>query len=497
MKHFFDLARFQLILICFACLLLVISCSGQTSSSKQNTGAINSYGNEGLLIVSTTIQELTNSSDIVVIGQITPTGNIINMARNVSDINQSSQTIFGAGKVYQVSVESYVKGQGTSSILIVQPESLMTNLTTLTPNAYERGKTAYNAIIPKINTRYLLFLRGLRGFPTQQYYVGVSHPWRFDLSDPSKVIPEDTWKDAVNVFPPQPLATILPQIHTISANLSVSVIRTNVTLPSGQGVEYEITCSNTGPDTATGVFVGIEFPYGLTFDHSSGGNFNRVIPVAGDWNIGSLASGQSMTLVITTRLNTGTVGTVNFTAYTSGTSSDPNRTNNKVVDSFTIPTNLKLQYYPDPDARGNIWESIGPDFNIVNTNSTAIPLTELKIRYYFTRDGSMQPLIFNCWYTDLPGGCSTVKGIVVNLGDPVNGSGADSFLEVSFTSGSVPANGQTYEILVDIHKQDWSNFIQSNDYSFRSSGEVFTDWNKITLYRNGVLMWGTPPAGAP
>jgi len=295
------------------------------------------FDSPGLTIVSRSIQEITNQAELVLIGQLTPTPDTVNMARDVRDINREDQNLFVAGKVYQVNVERYIKGQVPNVIYFVQPESMMSRLTTTIPNAYERGKGVYRAIIPKANTRYLLFLHRLEGFPNQQYYTG-GHPSRFDLSDPNHVVPEDAFVGAVGDFSPKPLATFLPLIRTISADLSVSVARTNVTLPSGPGVEYEITCANAGPDTATGVFVGIEFPNGLTFDHSSGGNFNAIAPFGGDWLIGDLPLGQPITLVITTRLTGGAGSTITFTAYTWGTSADTNRANNKVVNSFIVPS---------------------------------------------------------------------------------------------------------------------------------------------------------------
>jgi len=42
-------------------------------------------------------------------------------------------------------------------------------------------------------------------------------------------------------------------------------------------------------------------------------------------------------------------------------------------------------------------------------------------------------------------------------------------------------------------KSDWSNYNETGDYSFDPTKISFTDWNHVTLYRNGVLVWGTEP----
>jgi WD40 repeat protein len=164
----------------------------------------------------------------------------------------------------------------------------------------------------------------------------------------------------------------------------------------------------------------------------------------------------------------------------------------QTTDVPTIGSNLKVQYYPDPTARGATVDAIIPDFNIVNTGSTAVPLSELKIRYYFTRDSAPQTIIFNCDFTELPGGCGSITGQVVTLSTPV--TGADSYIEIGFTSGTLAANSQTQDILVDVVKFDMSDFTQTNDYSFDDRDPSFTDWTKVTLYRNGTLVWGTPPS---
>lgn len=47
------------------------------------------------------------------------------------------------------------------------------------------------------------------------------------------------------------------------------------------------------------------------------------------------------------------------------------------------------------------------------------------------------------------------------------------------------------EIQARCAKADWSNYTETGDYSFDPTKIVFADWNHVTLYRNGVLVWGT------
>jgi len=46
---------------------------------------------------------------------------------------------------------------------------------------------------------------------------------------------------------------------------------------------------------------------------------------------------------------------------------------------------------------------------------------------------------------------------------------------------------------VRINKNDWTNYNEANDYSYDPTKTSFADWNRVTLYRNGQLVWGVEP----
>ncbi|MNI95704.1 Xyloglucanase precursor [compost metagenome] len=71
---------------------------------------------------------------------------------------------------------------------------------------------------------------------------------------------------------------------------------------------------------------------------------------------------------------------------------------------------------------------------------------------------------------------------------------ADTYLEVGFTSaaGTLVA-GQSVEIQLRIVKDDWSNYTQSDDYSFLSAATAYTDQTLLPAYLSGSLAWGLEP----
>lgn len=147
---------------------------------------------------------------------------------------------------------------------------------------------------------------------------------------------------------------------------------------------------------------------------------------------------------------------------------------------------LVVQYRAgDTNAADN---QIKPQFNIKNNGTTAVDLSTLKIRYYFTKDGSQD---LNAWIDWAQPGASNIEKTF----GTVSGTDADTYIELSFTAaaGTLAPGGQSGDIQLRISKTDWSNFDESNDYSYDPAKTAYADWDHITLYQNDTLVWGVEP----
>jgi len=129
---------------------------------------------------------------------------------------------------------------------------------------------------------------------------------------------------------------------------------------------------------------------------------------------------------------------------------------------------------------------------VANGGSVAAPLSAITIRYWFSNETPTDPLQFACDYAQV--NCSNITSKFVVLTTPV--AKANTYLELGFTAGAgaIAPNTNTGEIQTRIHHAAYSNFQTTQSYSFISDPSfVYKPSTTVTVYINGVLVWGQEP----
>jgi hypothetical protein len=157
--------------------------------------------------------------------------------------------------------------------------------------------------------------------------------------------------------------------------------------------------------------------------------------------------------------------------------SEPTCANCPLVAQYMSPT------------RSATTQQIQPYFEIVNNGTSAQDLSQLTLRYWYTADGSTSQT-FACDYALVD--CGVVHATFVTMTAPT--ATADHYMEVSFSGGSVMAGSSSGAIQTRFYDTNYAvTFSQTNDYSFNAGDTAYTQWNQVTLYRNGMLVWGVEP----
>ncbi|WP_145407498.1 X2-like carbohydrate binding domain-containing protein [Paenibacillus xylanexedens] len=161
-----------------------------------------------------------------------------------------------------------------------------------------------------------------------------------------------------------------------------------------------------------------------------------------------------------------------------------------VVDStVTVPPTGDLTIQAFNGNTSSSTNGISSKFKLINSGNSAIQLSDVKLRYYYTIDGEEAQTFWSDWASV---GSANVTSQFVKLATPV--AGADHYLEVGFTSAAGTLNtGQSAEIQARFSKNNWSNYNQSNDYSFKASGTQFANHEQVTGYVGDELVWGIEP----
>lgn len=160
-----------------------------------------------------------------------------------------------------------------------------------------------------------------------------------------------------------------------------------------------------------------------------------------------------------------------------------------VVDTTSpiITGDLVIQSYNGSTSLST--NGISPKFKVINNGDTDINLSDIKLRYYYTIN-SEQSQNFWCDWASI--GSGNVESRFVKMVDPVDG--ADYYLEITFkASAGALSPGQSAEVQARFSKVDWSNYIQTDDYSFQSTASQYGSFDEVTGYLNNLLVWGVEP----
>ncbi|MFC8130759.1 cellulose binding domain-containing protein [Streptomyces sp. NPDC057302] len=152
---------------------------------------------------------------------------------------------------------------------------------------------------------------------------------------------------------------------------------------------------------------------------------------------------------------------------------------------------LVVQYRTS--ASGATADQSEPWLKVRNTGSSAVRLSDVKVRYYFKADAASSSYRFACsWAVK---GCSNITGTFGTLAHPT--ATADRYLEIAFTSGagSLAPGADTGDMQLRFHQTNWQQVRQSDDYSFGQERSTYGDWPRVTAHQGGETTWGKAPEG--
>ena len=195
----------------------------------------------------------------------------------------------------------------------------------------------------------------------------------------------------------------------------------------------------------------------------------------------------------TTPVPTNTFTNTNTPIVPTATPTTPVPTNTVIVPTSTPTTGTStiVLNYKSGD-NNNSTNSPHPQIRVINNGTTAVNLNTVEARYWLNYDstaGTMQAWVD---WAGLISGVSVTNNVSVTMVSTTKG-GQTHYMSVKFTGNIVLNPGQYIEVQARVNKSDWSQMLQSNDWSYLNTS-TWTDWNKVTAYVNGSLVYGTEPS---
>nr|WP_294928035.1 cellulose binding domain-containing protein [uncultured Flavobacterium sp.] len=153
-----------------------------------------------------------------------------------------------------------------------------------------------------------------------------------------------------------------------------------------------------------------------------------------------------------------------------------------------LPLDFKI-LYKNGDNGSTSNGYVKPHLQIENNDAISVAYSELSIRYWFTAENYAG---INTWIDYAQLGNNKISLNYVSLPEPHEG--ALGYIEYRFdeSSGNLMPGVDSGSIQSKLSNSDWSNFDETDDYSYQSN-PGYVENEQITLYRNGLLVWGTEP----
>jgi endoglucanase len=162
----------------------------------------------------------------------------------------------------------------------------------------------------------------------------------------------------------------------------------------------------------------------------------------------------------------------------------------QATPSSSASGSLQLFYQTGNPGSTTTVNQIMPQLKLSNTGQSSVNLSDVTIRYWYTNSHG-QAQEYHCDYAAID--CNNISGTFGTVQPPR--TKADSYLEISIASGvpDLAPGTDSGEIKIRFNKTDWSNYDESQDYSYSGSTTTYTLSTHITVYYKGTLIWGTEP----
>jgi fibronectin type 3 domain-containing protein len=197
---------------------------------------------------------------------------------------------------------------------------------------------------------------------------------------------------------------------------------------------------------------------------------------------------ESVAVIVGSSIHITGIGTTLITGFQAGDTTY-NAAPHVAQLLTVVPLNLNILYQNGDNGQMSN-TLIKPYIKVVNQDSVAIPYSELTARYWFTAENYAG---INTWIDYALLGASKVKMKYIPLAQPQDG--AYGYVEYSFvaTAGILKAGANSGAIQSRLANVDWAILNETDDYSYKASTS-YTANDHITLYRNGLLVYGAEPA---